>query len=173
MKRNNKIIQKKYLYPLLAMTIIISIAFAGQIKEAMAATFCTDTDGGFDYLTKGTISGGTWKMTGRIYPDKTDSCNVRGQLQEGFCPSSTQASYVLKYCDRVVGTDYMCYDGACVLDSDDDDVPDSTDVCSGYDDSDDTDSDGTPDGCDTDDDGDGYSDTNETSVGTDPLDATD
>lgn len=153
--------------------MIVGIAFSLQIKQTSATTTCSDTDSGFTYTTKGTISGGIWKTTGRTYADKTDSCNVKGQLQEGFCPDSTHGFYVFKYCDRVVGTDYMCYDGACVLDSDDDDVPDSIDVCSGYDDSEDTDSDGTPNGCDTDDDGDGYSDTDEASAGTDPLDATD
>ncbi len=85
--------------------------------QATGSATCTDTDAGFDYTTQGTISGGTWKTTGRTYTAKTDSCNVRGQLQEGFCSDSTHGFYVFKYCDRVVGTGYECEDGACVLGS--------------------------------------------------------
>lgn len=77
-------------------------------------TSCSDTDFGFDYATKGTISGGKWKTSGKTYTAKTDSCNVRGQVQEGFCASSTEAFYVFKYCDDVVGAGYVCEDGACV-----------------------------------------------------------
>ncbi len=87
------------------------------IGFAMASVTCTDTDSGFDYTTQGTISGGTWKTTGRTYSDKTDSCNARGQLQEGFCSDSTHGFYVFKYCDRVVGSGYVCEDGACVPES--------------------------------------------------------
>ncbi len=122
--------------------------------QAVAARKCTDTDSGFDYTTKGTISGGTWKTTGSTYTAKIDSCNAKGQLQEGFCSDSTHGFYVFKYCESVMGAGYICEDGACVPDTDGDSVPDSTDACSGYDDTDDQDADGIPDGCDdSDDDG--------------------
>lgn len=88
-----------------------------QVGFATASATCTDTDSGFDYTTKGTISGGTWKTTGRTYSSKTDSCNARGQLQEGFCSDSTHGFYVFKYCDRVLGAGYVCEDGACVPES--------------------------------------------------------
>lgn len=95
-----------------------SISFGNdQVGLATASATCTDTDSGFDYTTQGTISGGTWKTTGRAYSDKTDSCNARGQLQEGFCSDSTHGFYVFKYCDRVVGAGYVCEDGACVPES--------------------------------------------------------
>jgi DNA repair protein RadC/predicted transport protein len=48
--------------------------------------------------------------------------------------------------------------GFAILDSDNDGVPDSEDVCNGYDDSADFDGDGVPDGCDLDDDNDGILD---------------
>ncbi len=116
---------------------------------ATSSATCTDTDGGFDYLTKGTISGGTWKTTGATYADKTDSCVTSGRkagmLLEGFCSDSTHGFYVYKSCATVVGAGYVCYDGACALDSDSDTVPDSLDVCEKGDDTIDSDSDGTPD----------------------------
>lgn len=54
-----------------------------------------------------------------------------------------------------------------ITDSDGDGVPDDEDVCEGYDDTVDTDSDGTPDGCDTDDDGDGVPDSKDICPGYD------
>ena len=66
--------------------------------QAVGDPLCTDTDGpvgvgGLVYTTQGTISGGTWKTTGAVYADKTDSCVTSGRkagmLLEGFCPDST------------------------------------------------------------------------------------
>lgn len=89
---------------------------ASSLKTApFALGSCSDTDSGFDYTTKGIISGGKWKTTGKTYTAKTDSCNVRGQVQEGFCTSSTEAFYVFKYCEDVVGEGYVCEDGACAM----------------------------------------------------------
>ncbi len=144
---------------------------------AMGDPTCVDSDGGFTYTTQGTISGGRWKTTNAVYTDKTDSCGTggsqAGKLLEYFCSDSTHGFYVVKSCATVAGVGYTCSAGACVppADSDGDGVYDSSDVCPGYDDAVDTDSDGTPDGCDTDDDGDGYSDAVEIAAGTDPLDA--
>lgn len=58
-------------------------------------------------------------------------------------------------------------------DADNDGVEDSQDVCSGYDDTADADSDGTPDGCDTDDDNDGVSDSADICSGYDDTADTD
>lgn len=126
--------------------------------QAVGDPLCTDTDGpvgagGLVYTTQGTISGGTWKTTGAVYADKTDSCVTSGRkagyLLEGFCPDSTHGFYNYVDCAIKVGAGYRCISGACVLDSDADGVPDASDVCPGYDDTDDADGDGTPDGCDT------------------------
>lgn len=137
----------------LVIAIIVSVVslysanYDDDLTGAATASTCSDTDSGIDYKTKGTISGGTWKTTGKTYAYKIDSCNVKGQLQEGFCPDSKHGFYVFKYCNQVVGTGYICYDGACALDSDSDGVPDTLDTCAGYDDKEDTDGDGIPDGC--------------------------
>lgn len=97
---------------------------------------------------------------------------------------------------QAIKTKRTCGDGICKTpetvincpadckpkDTDGDGIYDKLDVCPGYDDNVDTDSDGTPDGCeadtdsdgliddnDSDDDNDGYSDVNEAVAGTDPL----
>ncbi len=115
-----------------------STNLAGQ---ATASATCSDTDSRLDYTTQGTISGGTWKTTGRTYSDKTDSCvtsgSKAGMLLEGFCSDSTHGFYVYKNCATVVGTGSVCQNGACTN-------PDS--------------------------DGDGLTDTEETTYGTDPND---
>ncbi len=136
----------KYIVRVVSLLLTLSsmVSFVG----AATSSTCSDTDSGFDYLTKGTISGGTWKTSEKTYTDKIDSCAKNGKLLEGFCPDPTHGYYVYKKCNSVVGTGYICSDGACVLDSDNDGIPDSSDLCSGYDDSVDTDSDGTPDDCD-------------------------
>ncbi len=56
-------------------------------------------------------------------------------------------------------------------DSDDDGVSDAEDVCAGYDDASDNDTDGTPDGCDSDDDDDGYNDRLEFIAGSNQYDS--
>lgn len=58
-------------------------------------------------------------------------------------------------------------------DSDGDGIPDTDDVCPGFDDTVDTDSDGTPDGCDDDDDGDGVPDSADLCDDTPPGDTVD
>src|SRR3989338_2347555 len=169
-----------------AIVGVLSLLMTGVSNDltgqAVGDPLCTDTDGpvgagGLVYKTQGTISGGTWKTTGAVYADKTDSCVTSGKkagyLLEGFCPDSTHGFYNYVDCATKVGAGYRCISGACVLDSDADGVSDASDVCPGYDDSDDADGDGTPDGCDDDDDGDGYTDAEETIYGTDTLDASD
>ncbi len=120
--------------------------------QAVGDPTCTDTDGGSIYTTQGTISGGTWKTTSAVYKDKTDSCDKKGYLNEYYCSSSTQGYYTQNVnCLKVVGSGYTCSSGACVApaDSDGDGVYDSSDVCPGYDDTEDWDGDGTPSGCET------------------------
>jgi hypothetical protein len=67
--------------------------------------------------------------------------------------------------------DATSYPATSVDDTDGDGVADTDDVCEGYNDAVDTDSDGTPDGCDTDDDGDGLSDVDEATYSTATDDA--
>ncbi len=164
---------------------VLSLLMTGSTNnltgQAVGDPLCTDTDGpvgagGLVYTTQGTITGGTWKTTGAVYADKTDSCVTSGRkagyLLEGFCPDSTHGFYNYVDCVTKVGAGYRCISGACVLDSDADGVADASDVCPGYDDTDDADGDGTPDGCDTvtDSDGDGLTDIEEATYGTDPND---
>src|SRR3989338_738494 len=152
--------------------------------QAIGDPLCTDTDGpvgagGLVYTTQGTISGGTWKTTGAVYADKTDSCVTSGRkagmLLEGFCPDSTHGFYNYVDCATKVGAGYRCVSGACVLDSDADGVTDASDVCPGYDDAADADSDGTPDGCETvtDSDSDGVADADDVCDGYDDAVNTD
>ncbi|WP_159018191.1 gliding motility-associated C-terminal domain-containing protein [Algibacter sp. L3A6] len=61
-------------------------------------------------------------------------------------------------------TDNTAYDSFGQCDADDDGVLDANDVCNGFDDTADNDSDGVPDGCDLDDDNDGISDTVECDI---------
>lgn len=81
---------------------------------ATVTDYCTDTDGGLNYVEKGTISGGRWYYTEAAYTSKTDSCiATSGQLQEFHCIDiDASVSYV--NCEDVVGTGYTCSDGACV-----------------------------------------------------------
>lgn len=83
-----------------------SINFAGL---ATASATCTDTDSGFDYLTKGTVSG--VKTSGANYT-KTDYCDSEGRLQEFYCSSNTKAVVRVKDC-TTVDPNYVCSDGAC------------------------------------------------------------
>ncbi len=139
----------------------------------MAVGTCTDSDGGMTYTTQGTVTG-SWYRSG-VTSSWTDSCKSTTSVKEYYCRTDGTAYMTTKSC-ATVGAGYTCSAGACVntatTDSDSDGVYDSSDVCAGYDDTLDTDSDGTPDGCDSDDDGDGYSDADETAAGSDPEDAT-
>lgn len=123
-------------------------ASANLAGQATASATCSDTDSGFDYTTQGTISGGTWKTTGRTYADKTDSCvtsgSKAGMLLEGFCSDSTHGFYVYKNCATVVGTGSVCQNGACTNpDSDGDGLTDTEEAAYGTDpNNEDTDNDG-------------------------------
>src|SRR3989338_1487200 len=127
------------------MSFSTSTNIAGQ---ATGSVTCADTDGGIDYTTQGTISGGTWKTTGRAYADKTDSCvtsgSKAGMLLEGFCSDSTHGFYRYTNCATVVGTGSICQNGACTsTDSDGDGLTDAEEATYGSDPSDaDTDDDG-------------------------------
>lgn len=81
---------------------------------AMGDPNCYDSDGGLTYTTQGTISGGTWKTTNAVYPDKTDSCHINGKLLEYYCSDATHGFFVAKSCAAVVGAGYTCASGACV-----------------------------------------------------------
>ena len=112
-----------------------STNIAGQ---ATASVTCADTDSGLDYTTQGTISGGTWKTTGRAYADKTDSCvtsgSKAGMLLEGFCSDSTHGFYRYTNCATVVGTGSICQNGACTNpDSDGDGLTDAEEATYGTD----------------------------------------
>src|SRR3989338_3414612 len=138
--------------------------------QAIGDPLCTDTDGpvgagGLVYTTQGTISGGTWKTTGAVYADKTDSCVTSGKkagyLLEGFCPDSTHGFYNYVDCATKVGAGYTCVNGACVIpDSDGDGLTDAEEATYGTD----------PNDRDSDDDG--ISDSDEVEdYGSDPLDS--
>ncbi len=162
------------------LSLFLSNASNNLTGQAVGSPTCTDTDGGKAYTVQGTISGGTWKVGGATYADKTDSCVTSGakigKLNEYYCFDSTHGFVTYNVnCATVVGAGYICISGACVLDSDADGVPDASDVCSGYDDRIDADHDGIPDGCDTvtDSDGDGVADTADVCSGYDDTVDTD
>ena len=73
-------------------------------------TTCTDSDGGKNYLVKGTCSGSQGTAT--------DFCQNNGQIQEFWCDqehgwcASTGGS-----CSVLVGSGYICKNGACVKES--------------------------------------------------------
>ncbi len=172
---------QKSVFTLILLLVIIGISYVSVKSEGaniigFATATCIDTDGGLSYTTLGTVTGGMWKTTERAHTLSTDYCNTRtGKIVEYYCSDSTHAFSTTQSCATKVGTDYVCKNGACVLDSDSDGVLDVDDICPGNDDNVDTDSDGTPDGCDTDDDGDGLTDDQEiyglAGALTDPNDA--
>ena len=91
--------------------------------------------------------------------------SIPGYDQEGIavlpaCPTGTTTLFIAEDSGRVMT--YTGFATTCPAtpptDSDSDGVPDSFDICPGYDDNDDRDNDGTPDGCDTVDDRDEDSD---------------
>jgi len=113
-------------------------ASANLAGQATASATCSDTDSGLAYMTQGTISGGTWKTTGRRYSDKTDSCvtsgSKAGMLLEGFCSDSTHGFYVYKNCATVVGAGSICQNGACTsTDTDGDGLTDAEEATYGTD----------------------------------------
>ncbi len=129
---------------------------------------CVDTEGVYgvtnqDYTTKGAVTG-YFQNSVTIGGPWTDKCDTTTTttLIEYHCYTKDNAYYSRVYCETMVGTGYVCSDGACVSST-------STDTEAVTD----TDGDGTPDSSDTDDDGDGVDDTVEDNAGTDSLDATD
>jgi hypothetical protein len=72
---------------------------------------CTDSDGGQDNTRKGTVSG--INDTGSF--SITDICLTGDQLLENYCSSSQDEHYhATVYCSVTYGSDYSCFDGACV-----------------------------------------------------------
>lgn len=68
---------------------------------------CSETDGGIDYTTKGSVT--LDSVT------KTDQCFSEGgnQLTEWYCSSGSMLSKAVD-CTQVVGSGYKCLDGRCV-----------------------------------------------------------
>lgn len=103
----------------------------------------------------------------KVYIDGTlvSEESVSGNAQEGItllpaCPAAATTLFIAEDTGRVMK--YEGYATTCPAtpptDSDSDGVPDTSDVCNGYNDADDMDNDSIPDGCDTSDDRDNDSD---------------
>lgn len=111
--------------------------------QATASATCTDTDGGLAYTTRGTVSGGTWKTTGRAYTRGTDYCGSSNKVWEYYCSDATHAFVRANDC-ATVGRGYVCKNGACIdADSDDDGLTNDEEATYGTDENDaDSDDDG-------------------------------
>ena len=72
----------------------------GQCLQVQTAATCTDTDGGINYETKGTMTFGDKSYT--------DFCNTRGLLNELYCASGSGYSSTEYNCPGV------CSDGKCI-----------------------------------------------------------
>lgn len=116
----------------------------GDIAGQATSATCTDTDSGLAYTTRGTVSGGMWKTTGRTYTRGTDYCGSSNKVWEYYCSDATHAFVSAKDCATVVGADYVCKNGACIdADSDDDGLTNDEEATYGTDENDaDSDNDG-------------------------------
>lgn len=82
---------------------------ASQEKESNA--WCTDSDGGKDYLTKGIVKTDIYPQGKEDYVQTFPNGNT--YLMEGFCSSKNQYAYAQKKCSDF-GKKYFAKDGACV-----------------------------------------------------------
>jgi PKD repeat protein len=90
---------------------------SGVCTAPTTTSLCTDTDGGRDYTTQGTISGGLLYPTNNPIISLTDNCDEDplGRLIEYYCSSTnSMIGYSYAYDCSNLGTDYICADGACV-----------------------------------------------------------
>jgi len=85
---------------------------SGACKLSSINKTCTDSDGGLDYYTKGTVAVCTFSGTGGGCGVAVDYCNG-DILTEGYCVGTD--SKTVKYT-----CPYGCSDGACVKQTDDD-----------------------------------------------------
>ena len=69
--------------------------------------FCTDSDGGVDFFTPGTV---TWRMSNGVVNMSDDFCIGNDGLLEWYCPGPG-TEFV--FCSSL--GNYTCVDGACVL----------------------------------------------------------
>jgi hypothetical protein len=74
-------------------------------------TFCMDTDGGLDYLEFGKVS--FFNETSQEPENFSDFC-LNNILVEYFCDGNIGKFEIIQ-CDDEFGPDYLCEDGACVL----------------------------------------------------------
>ncbi len=81
------------------------VSSTGEVMDS-----CADNDEGLKYTYKGTVSG---TATGSAY-SYSDSCSSTSTVVEYYCEKEL-VQYIKKECSAVVGTGYVCTDGACVL----------------------------------------------------------
>jgi len=94
--------------------------FSGCFGGCCCVSTCSDTDGGLNYIVKGTC-------TSRDNGDNYDSCDSTTTLSETYCSSFDEAKAMYGStvhgpiclrktvdCAATLGTDYMCLNGACV-----------------------------------------------------------
>lgn len=73
-----------------------------------ACNNCQDSDGGLNYLTRGTTSG---NFTGTVY-SYTDYCIDNANLREYYCNGQHNQS-ITASCPTTYGSNYYCYNGIC------------------------------------------------------------
>ncbi len=73
--------------------------------------FCSDTDGGKDYLVQSTTTGGLWSTTEAQHETHTDRCIGETMLTEYYCKNDVYAFSTNHDCSD---DGKACLDGACV-----------------------------------------------------------
>lgn len=85
----------------------------GNVCVNQTTPTCSDTDGGRNFLVRGTVSG--ILQTGLPY-NLTDYCTSGTHILEYLCSGSTPQSYLVGCSAPAgVGPGYICQNGACVL----------------------------------------------------------
>jgi hypothetical protein len=74
---------------------------------------CSDTDGGENFVSEGTVSGGMWASNSSYSDPMTDNCYGEERLTEFYCNKDgihLEVDFI--YCDSI-DSRYTCHDGKC------------------------------------------------------------
>lgn len=111
---------KIFLFGIVFIVALGFFVFAQTITNSFVvnAYYCSETDGGLNYGTFGSVNGGFWWTTGNntnstIFGTFDDTCLDNVTLFEGVCGSSISPSY-----NGLAGAVYVtclnrCFNGAC------------------------------------------------------------
>jgi hypothetical protein len=81
----------------------------GSSAFRVSTPLCTDSDGGLNYIVKGTITGQDTNFTNYT---RVDYCSG-SFLTEFYCNQNTSSFGFVAYSCSSLGTNYVCSDGAC------------------------------------------------------------